>query len=98
MPPIRIPLGAISGNQRDRIHLNPYQHGQIAGKASEGVKPIDIAVDLNLIYSTIYYIFQQDELRDNDISLLRIPRKKSYIDTEKRLCIRYCQINPKNIY
>jgi IS30 family transposase len=70
MPPIRTPLGTISGNQRDRAHLNPYQRGQIARKASEGAKPADIAADLNLTRSTIYYTFQQDKLRDNSISLL----------------------------
>jgi hypothetical protein len=91
-------LGAISGNQRDRVHLNPYQRGQIAGKASEGAKPADIAADLNLTRSIIYYIFQQDELRDNSISLPRIPRKKSYTDTEERLCVCYCRINPKDTY
>jgi hypothetical protein len=83
MLPIRIPLGTISGNQRDRVHLNLYQHGQKAGKTSEGAKPANIAIDLNLIRSTIYYTFRQDELRDNSIFLPRILRKKSYTNIKE---------------
>jgi hypothetical protein len=69
MPPSRIPLGAISGNQFKGCEISPYMRGKVVGKASEGRNSYQIARDLKLKWETVRYTIQQDELRNNGHSL-----------------------------
>jgi len=98
MPPLRTPLGSISGNHRKGKELTPYMRGQIAGQAFKGAKPAAIAIDLNVPRKTVKYTLQQDELRDDGHSLPQTPRGKSYTNAQERLCVRHVRLHPKDTY
>jgi hypothetical protein len=87
MPPLRTPLGSISGNRSHGCELHPYSRGKIVRKASEGANPYKIAKDLDLTRSTVQYTLRQDEFRTNGESLSRKPRGKSYTNAEERLTV-----------
>ena len=70
MLPLHTPLDSISENQLYGGHLSPYIYGKIAGKASEGHNSYQIATNLDLKYSTVQYIIQQDELYNKEKFLL----------------------------
>ena len=64
MPPIRTPLGQISGNSRPKGHeLTPIQRAKIVGAAEYGVSLAQIAAQSSLPDSTICYTIQQDTER-----------------------------------
>jgi transposase len=98
MPPQRSPLGPISGNRLLGAHLSPYARGVIAGKASAGAKPSEIAAELKLEYSTVYRTIQLDLARHEGASLPRTPRKKSYTEADERILLRHVRLNPKDTY
>ena len=98
MPPLRTPLGSISGNRLKGCEISPYMRGQVAGKASEGRGLRGIATDLKLDYSTVRYTLKQDELRHEGESLPRAHRKKSYTDADERNLLRHVRLNPKDTY
>jgi transposase len=98
MPPQRSPLGPISGNRLLGAHLSPYARGVIAGKASAGAKPSEIAAELELEYSTVYRTIQLDLTRHEGASLPRTPRKKSYTEADERILLRHVRLNPKDTY
>ena len=98
MPPQRSPLGPISGNRLLGAHLSPYARGVIAGKASAGAKPSEIAAELKLEYSTVYRTIQLDLARHEGASLHRTPRKKSYTEADERILLRHVRLNPKDTY
>jgi transposase len=98
MPPIRTPLGSISGNRIPGGELKPYQRGKIIGKAEEGASIAKIARDLKCHESTVTYTIQQERLRNEGASLVRASRKKSYSDRDERNILRYVRLNPKHTY
>jgi hypothetical protein len=98
MPPLRTPLGSISGNSRRGKELTPYMRGKILGKASEGAKSATIAIKLKIPRKTVEYTLQQDELRNDGYSLPRKPQGKSYTDAEERITVRHVRLNPKDTY
>jgi hypothetical protein len=98
MPPLRTPLGSISGNRLKGCEISPYMRGQVAGKASECRGLRGIATDLKLDYSTVRYTLKQDELRHEGESLPRAHRKKSYTDADERNLLRHVRLNPKDTY
>jgi hypothetical protein len=53
IPPIRTPLGSISGNRLKGSKISLYIHGQVKGQATRGANQIDIAKDLKLTLSTV---------------------------------------------
>jgi hypothetical protein len=57
MPPQRGPLGPISGNRLLGAHLSPYARGVIAGKASAGANPSEIAAELKGLIGFAYGAF-----------------------------------------
>jgi hypothetical protein len=97
MPPQRSPLGPISGNRLLGAHLSPYARVVIAGKASTGTKPSEIAAELNLEYSIVYRTIQLDLARYKGASLPRIPRKKSYTEADERILLCHVRLYPKDI-
>jgi len=98
MPPIRTPLGAISGNRLPGYEISPYMRGKVMGQASKGATPTQIAADLKLTRSAVRYTISIDPLRNEGISQPRAARKKSYTNAEERLIIRHVRLNPKDTY
>jgi hypothetical protein len=98
MLPIRTPLRSISGNRPKGSEITPYMRGQITRQAFKDTKLSEIARDLKLDRSTVNYILQQDQLRDDGHSLPRTPSGKSYTDTEEQFFFRHVRLNPKNTY
>ena len=98
MPPLRTPLGCISGNRFKGCEISPYLRGKIAGKASLGLTAYKIAKDLKLVTGTVRYTILQDELRDEGHSLPRKPRNLSYTEHDERVLLRHVRLNPKDTY
>ena len=72
--------------------------GQVISQAFKGAKPTKIAKDLKLDRSTVNYTLYQDKLRNNEHSLPRKPRRKSYTNAEERLCVYHIRLNLKYTY
>ena len=68
------------------------------GQASKGATPTQIAADLKLTRSAVWYTISIDPLRNEGISQPRAARKKSYTNAEERLIIRHVRLNPKDTY
>jgi transposase InsO family protein len=98
MPPLRTPLGCISGNRFKGCEISPYLRGKIAGKASLGLTAYKIAKDLKLVTGIVRYTILQDELRDEGHSLPRKPRNLSYTEHDERVLLRHVRLNPKDTY
>ena len=98
MPPQRTPLAPKSLNLIPRKHISLYLRAKIAGKAEVGVRPAELAQEYSLEYSTVWRTIQLDLKRYEGESLPKAPRKKSYIEAEERLLLRYIRLNPKDIY
>jgi DNA-binding CsgD family transcriptional regulator len=98
MPPIRTPLGSISGNRIHLCELKPYERGRIIGKAEEGATSAKIARDLKCSESAVKYTIRQEVLCNKGTSLVRASRTKSYNDREERNIVRHIRLNPKHTY
>src|ERR1700733_4312017 len=98
MPPLRTPMGEISGNRDIRTHLTPYMRGKIIGCSSFGSSPTEVTVGLNLERSTVRYTLIQDVLRHEGSSLSKDPRRKSYLIAEERKLLRHVRLYPKDTY
>jgi hypothetical protein len=98
MPPLRTPMGEISGNRDIRTHLTPYMRGKIIGCSLFGSSPTEVAVGLNLERSTVRYTLIQDVLRHEGSSLPKDPRRKSYSIAEERKLLRHVRLHPKDTY
>jgi hypothetical protein len=53
MPPIRTPLGSISGNRLKGLEISPYIRRQVKGQANYSITQANIVRNLKLITSTI---------------------------------------------
>ena len=98
MPPIRTPLGRVSGNSRRGPDLTPVQRAKIIGAAEHGISPSQIATTYGLKYTTIQSTIQLDPERDNCNSQPRSGRPKSYTDRDVRIVLRFVRKHPKATY
>ncbi|KAF2175929.1 hypothetical protein K469DRAFT_679342 [Zopfia rhizophila CBS 207.26] len=98
MPPLRTPLGPISGNRRFNHELTPYQRGIAIGLKLAGAKSKDIQVDLNISRGALRSTLSLNQLRNQGVSQARIGAPKSYIEAEERKLIRHVRLHPKDTY
>jgi hypothetical protein len=69
MPPIRTPLGSISGNHLKASEISPYMRGQIKGQVYRGTNQVDIAKDLKLTSSTMQNRIERHRLQESQLAL-----------------------------
>jgi len=91
----RRPLGEINGNITPFKDLSPYIRGKIIAKYKDGIKPAQIAKQLNIPDSTIRDTISKDIVRNEGVSRARPGRPDKYSERFKRNLISFVRKEPK---
>jgi hypothetical protein len=88
----------ISINRTQGGHFTPRSRTRIVERYNCGYTPAAIATGFNLLDSAVRYTIDQSQYRNNNDSLPRTPRLKSYSHLDERNILRFARVCPKATY
>lgn len=94
----RTPLRPINSNRTKGSELSPYLRGQIYGQAQLGVSIAKIGQHFSLSKSTIQYTLDQEPLRTEGKSQIRVGRPSILSENDRAIIIQLIRNDPFILY
>ena len=98
MPPIRTPLGSISGNLQRGCELTPYERGVIIGSSISSKMPYEIELATGHSQMAVRGTIALATSRPEGASLPQSSRPIVYNDRDQRMMLKHIQLHPKSTF
>ena len=98
MPPIRTPLGSISGNVQRGRELTPYERGVIIGSYNSGKLPREIELSTKHSRMAVRGTIALETSRTNRASLPQSSRLIVYNDQDQQIMLQHIRLYPKSTF